>query len=101
MKRKIPISKYQLLYLQNYYHLDSKIAEILNVSVSRVCQLRKKYNIPVFNIEKHNFIRNNFVCELIKENKASKQEIAKTYGISVKTVTRIINNSQKENINVN
>jgi intein-encoded DNA endonuclease-like protein len=95
-KQQLTISKSQLIYLQTVHHTDLKIAKILNTSPSRICQIRKIYNIPVYPIKKSKRIRDRFVYRTFKENKISKKDLAKNNKLSYKTILRIINSFQKE-----
>ena len=89
-KVKYPITKQQLLFLQESYHTDKKISKSLNISVSRVCQLRKFFGIPIFTIGKENHLRNRFIYTSFKENNISKKELSVKCGLSLMTITRII-----------
>lgn len=95
-----PIQRHQLLHLQRIHHTDSKIAKALNVTPSRVCQLRKKFDIPVFTIGKDNYKRNKFIYNIFKEQRVSKKELARINNLSYKTVIRIIKSLQKEEVNI-
>jgi hypothetical protein len=89
-KALFPIKKLQLLHLQNLHHTDSKIANILNVTSARVCQLRKRFGIPVFTVGRDNYQRNKFIYTVFKESNVSKKELSRKNNLSYKTIIRII-----------
>ena len=99
MKKQFPITKSQLLYLQNIHHTDLKISNILNITVARVCQLRKKYGILIFTKGRDNYPRNKFIYTSFKESNTSKLELAKKNNLSIKTIIRIIQFFQKKGNN--
>ena len=84
------ITKQQFIDFQHKYHTDSKLSKVLDLSISRICQLRKFYGIPVYTIKKENRIRDRFIYRMFKENKISKKELAKNNNLSYKTILRII-----------
>jgi hypothetical protein len=85
-----PITQGQMVLLQDKYHTDSKIAKQLNITVSRVCQIRKKYGISLYSINKENKSRNRFINIDFKEAGMSKKELSVKYKLSLMTITRIL-----------
>ena len=98
MNRQFPVTKSQLFYLQDTYHTDLKISKILNITIARVCQLRKKYGIPIFSKSRDNYARNKFIYIAFKESNMSKSELASKNNLSIKTVKRIVQFFQKEGV---
>lgn len=94
---RIAASRAQIVYLQEVHHTDKKIAQALNLTVARVCQLRKQYGIPVYTVSKDNYRRNRFIYIAYIENKVSKKELADKNGLSIKTITRIIQSLERKN----
>jgi len=92
------ITKRQLVHLQSLHHTDAEIAAVLNLSSTRVYQLRKKFGIPIYTIGKHNRSRNRFIYTSFIENNIPKIELARTYGLSFKTISRIIDSFKQEKI---
>jgi Mor family transcriptional regulator len=85
-----PITQSQLLQLKDIHHTDLKISKILNLSVARVCQLRKKFGISIYPSRKENKIRNKIIYREFKETKILKKNLALKYNLSIMTIIRII-----------
>jgi hypothetical protein len=96
--KQLSITKSQFIDLQKMYHTDYKIAKVLDLSVSRVCQIRKHYHISIYPIGKENLFRNKFIYKTFRENKITKKELAKRNYLSYKTITRIIQSFEKEKL---
>jgi hypothetical protein len=92
------ITKRQLVHLQSIHHTDSEIAKVLELSSARVYQLRKEHGIPIYTIGKHNRSRNRFIYTSFTENHIPKRELSKTYKLSFKTISRIIDSFKQEKL---
>jgi len=93
---QFPVTKLQLINLQNTYHTDYKIAKVLNLSIARISQLRKKYNIPIYNIKKDNYKRDRFIYNSFVENKTKIKQLASQNDLSIMTIRRIIKSFQEK-----
>ena len=96
MKREFSTTKLQMIKFQNKFHTDNKIAKALNISISRVCQLRQLFGIPIFSSNKEKKLRNKFIYMELQDSNVTRKELAEKYGVSVMTISRIIKSFQEK-----
>jgi predicted HTH transcriptional regulator len=91
------ISKIQLLKVQDIYKTDLAMSKALNLSVQRVNQLRKKYDIPAIKVKVVNDKRNDLIRTIFKNSKVSKKSLSEQFKLSIKTIDRILKGEVDDN----
>jgi len=89
-KQNIEITKLQLLKLQEMYKTDLIIAKMLNLSVARICQLRKKFGISIITSKSENIKRNNDIYKMFTFNHMSKKDLSKAFNLTQKTIRMVL-----------